>query len=75
MKLVISKGLINIEGTTKEETKIERVAAKMMIMESDIVECSGGNEQGEYWTTLAYDARYQTIAEIKQIYKAAKIAA
>jgi len=71
MKLVISKGLANIQGTTAEADKIERVAAKMQATE-ELMICDGGDDTGEYWVDLTYDARDHTIEAIKQIYREAK---
>ena len=72
MRLQISKGHIDLIGTSSDGSLIDDTATEMMEIDTDLDIVSGGDEDGEYWITLAYDSRYLTIAEVKEIYKRAK---
>ena len=74
MKLSAHKGIVVIEGTEKEESKIEAIAEKMVEIDSDLVINDGGAEDGEAWATIGYDSRFMTVKEVKEIYKEAKAA-
>lgn len=71
MKLAIQKGIVSIEGTTKEAVKIDKIANALESTEElEIVE--GQAEGTEYWVQLTYDHRDHTVEDMKQLYREAK---
>lgn len=72
MKLVIEKGILSIVGTKPEAGQIEATALSLEETEEFTV-CSGGDEYGEYWVDLTYDARDHTVAEIRKMYKEVRV--
>lgn len=72
MRLQAYKGQINLIGKANEETKIRATAKTMTNINSELVECAEDDYYGEFSITIAYDSRYTTLKEIKDIYKQAK---
>lgn len=72
MKLQINKGQIDLIGTIKESKIIDKTASIMMGLDSDITIISTGSEH-EYFITMSYDSRFNTIEGIREVYRLAKL--
>lgn len=70
MKLEITKGVMNITDKSKEV--VEAMANKLVNDNHDICIAAEGEEEGEYFITLGYQSKYNTVAEMTEAYRSAK---